>query len=144
MPSNSEQKKHHKPDEYFDDTIALLVQLKQIIREDFPPPAEVLFSVYNKLIGLTFDEIGDSKEKMKIDISQARKTFDSLNKKVVKLKEPDNVPFSLKVTIGASKEKAKKHLFDSYKAADALLKYLDSGDNAHLQNAYGLLSQMTG
>lgn len=143
MAQDKELEKYEKPEAYFDETVALLARLKDLVREEFPRNAAIIFNAYNKLAAAESAVIGDIKNDLKTDITSAKEALSSLIKETAKLKEPADAPFSLKVTIGAAKEKAKKHLFDSVKAADALLKYIDSADAAELSKAYELLSPMT-
>jgi hypothetical protein len=139
-----EEEKYKKPEAYFDDTMKLLVELKKIVRDDTPAQAAVLFAAYNKIVSADAGKLAKSKEDIRTELTEIKSSFDAMNKKIVKMKEPTIAPFSLKVTIGAAREKGKKHLYDCSKAAEALSKYLDSGDKADLKTAADLLEPMAG
>ena len=139
-----EEKKHKKPDVYFNDTIKLLAGLKKVIRDEAPARAGALFAAYNKIASPAFGEVIKSKDELRAELTGIKEAFDALNKKVAAMKEPASAPFSLKVTIGASREKGKKHLHDCSLAAQALNRYLDSGDKAELKTACDLIVPMAG
>ncbi|MFA6449806.1 MAG: hypothetical protein WCX65_10075 [bacterium] len=122
----------------------LLGELKKIIRDEAPAQAAALFALYNKIAVATADEITSSKDALHAELAGIKSAFDAMNKKIAKMKEPPMAPFSLKVTIGASREKGKKHLYDCSKAAEAMNKYLDSGDKADLKTAAEMLEPMAG
>jgi hypothetical protein len=135
-----EEDKYKKPDAYFEETMKLLTELKAIIRDEAPAQAKALFATYNKIVS-SADAV-KSKDTLRTELAGIQNAFDTLNKRIIKMKEPAMAPFSLKVTIGASREKGKKHLHDCSLAAQALNRYLDSGDKAELKTAADLLGPL--
>jgi len=143
--SETAEKKHKYPkfERYFIDVIKIFLKFREVVRDEAPGPAGEVFDAYNEILNSTPAQLDRNKERLTAQLEKSIETFDGLKKKLNDIDDPVRAPFSLRLTVGGAREKARKHILDAAKASRAMLDYLENRDDTEMSRAYELLREMT-
>ncbi len=124
----------------FEGVMNTLAGIKGLVRDEAVEPAGKLFALYNSLVAS--GGAGPDRAEIRSQLEAVRADFAAISRKLNALKDPADISFKLKIVMNAAREKCKKHIVDSQKAAEALTAYVDTGDKSKLAAAYEFLSPM--